>query len=396
MKKSAFSAIIVLALTSLLMAGCLRKPYVCTDSLGCVEVGNAESIKLGILLTLSGSNSPLGNDALRGVEIAVADKKQVFGHSVELVNEDDQCSQAGGQKGATQLAANTKIVGVIGATCSSASEPAAKILSEAGMVMISPSSTAPSLTDPATHQPAFLRTIYNDKAQGQAVASFAFNVMGARHMATIHDGTSYPEQLQAAACQSFEQFGGECTQQIQITSGQDMAATLQSIAANKPDVIYYPVYTADGVKITQEAAAAGLANVILISSDGLFNASFIQQAEPAAEGIYLSGPTMVKEPQDFLAKFKAQFGQAPAAAYHLQAYDAAMMLFDAIEKVAIRDSSGTNSISIPRQALRQALYATQNVQGLSGTLSCSSTGDCAPSNIEIYQIVNSNFKPIYP
>ena len=34
------------------------------------------------------------------------------------------------------------------------------------------------------------------------------------HMATIHDGTSYPEQLQAAACQSFEQFGGECTQQI--------------------------------------------------------------------------------------------------------------------------------------------------------------------------------------
>ncbi len=47
MKKSAFSAIIVLTLTSLLMAGCLRKPYVCTDSLGCVEVGNAESIQLG-------------------------------------------------------------------------------------------------------------------------------------------------------------------------------------------------------------------------------------------------------------------------------------------------------------------------------------------------------------
>src|SRR6202142_3781569 len=208
MKKFSFSAIIVLSVMSLITSGCLRKPYVCADPLGCVEVGNAESIKLGILLTLSGSNSPLGNDALRGVEIAIADKKQVFGHSVELVKEDDQCSQAGGQQGATQLAANPKIVGVIGATCSSASQPAAKILSAADMVLISPSSTTPSLTDPATHQPAFLRTIYNDKAQGQAVANFAFNVLGARHMATIHDGTPYPEQLQNAACQSFTQFGG--------------------------------------------------------------------------------------------------------------------------------------------------------------------------------------------
>ncbi|HEY9152538.1 MAG TPA: branched-chain amino acid ABC transporter substrate-binding protein [Anaerolineales bacterium] len=396
MKKFSFSAIIILTMTSLLMAGCIRKPYACTDPLGCVEVGNAESIKIGILLTLSGSNSALGNDALRGVEIAVADKKQVFGHSVELVKVDDQCSQAGGQQGATQLAANPQIVGVIGATCSSASEPAAKIFSDKGMVMISPSSTAPSLTDPTTHQPAFLRTIYNDKAQGQAVAAFAFNVLGARHMVTIHDGTPYPQQLQETACQSFEQFGGQCTRQVQITSGQDMTAILQSIATDKPDVIYYPVYTADGAKITQEAAAASLGNVTLISSDGLFNTGFVQQTEPASEGMYLSGPATVKEPQDFLAKFKAQFGEAPAAAYHLQAYDATMMLFNAIEKVAIPVSSNSNSISIPRQALRQALYATQNMQGLSGVISCSTTGDCAQANIEIYQIVHSNFKPIYP
>ncbi|HUH96894.1 MAG TPA: branched-chain amino acid ABC transporter substrate-binding protein [Anaerolineales bacterium] len=396
MKKHSLSVFTALGMMSLLMAGCLRKPYVCSDPLGCVEVGNAESIQLGILLTLSGSNSVLGNDALQGVSIAIADKKQVFGHSVVLVKEDDQCSQAGGQQGASQLAANPKIVGVIGATCSSASEPAAKILSGVGLVLVSPSSTAPSLTDPATHQPAFLRTIYNDKAQGEAVANFAFNVLGARYMATIHDGTPYPKQLQEVACQSFEQFGGQCVRQVAITSGQDMAAALLSIAASRPDVIYYPVYTADGVKITQEAAAAGLANVTLISSDGLFNASFIQQSEPASEGMYLSGPAGVQESQDFLAKFKAQFGGEPAASYHLQAYDAAMMLFNAIEKVAVPVSSNSNGISIPRQALRQALYATQNMQGLSGMISCSPTGDCAQPNIEIFQVVNSQFKPIYP
>ena len=396
MKKPSFPATILLTLMGLLMAGCLEKPYVCADPLGCVEVGNAESIKLGILLTLSGPNGTLGNDALQGVEIAVADRKQVFGHPVDLVKEDDQCSQAGGQLGATQLAANPQVVGVIGATCSSASEPAAKILSSAGMVMISPSSTAPSLTDPTTHQAGFLRTIYNDKVQGQSVAQFVFNVLGAHTMVTIHDGTPYPKQLQEAACQSFEQLGGQCIQQIQISSGQDLTSVLQSIANSKPDVIYYPLYPVDGANITKEAAFAGLSNVVLISSDGLLTTDFIKQTEPASEGMYLSGPATVREPLDFLAEFKTQFGHVPAAAYHLQAYDAAMMLFSAIEKVAIPVSSNSNSISIPRQAFRQALYATQNMQGLSGMISCSPTGDCAQPNIEIYQIVNSNFKPIYP
>jgi branched-chain amino acid transport system substrate-binding protein len=396
MEKISTSTIILLALMSLLMTSCLSKPYSCNDPLGCVELANAESIKVGTLLTMTTPDSPYGIDAVRGVEIAIADRKQVFGHSVELVKEDDLCSEAGGQTGATKLASDPKIVGVIGTACSSASEPASKILSDADMVLISPASTAPSLTDPATHQAGFLRTIYNDKVQGQSVAKFVFNVLGARTMITLHDGTAYPKQLQEASCQSFEQLGGQCLQQIEFTSGQDMTSVLQGIAGNKPDVLYYPVYAEDGANITKEAKASGLSNVTLISSDGLLSPDFIKQTGSFSEGMYLSGPANVTEPQDFLAKYKAKYGEAPIAVYHLQAYDAAMMLFDAIEKVAVPISSNTNSISIPRQALRQALYATSGKQGLSGEINCSSTGDCAQSNIEIFQVVNNDFKPIYP
>ena len=179
---------------------------------------------------------------------------------------------------------------MIGTACSSASEPASKILSDAGIVLISPASTAPSLTDPATHQAGFLRTIYNDKVQGQSVAQFVFNVLGARTMVTLHDGTPYPQQLQEAACQSFEQLGGQCLQQIQITSGQDMLSVLQGIAGSKPDVLYYPDYAVDGANITKEAKASGLSNVTLISSDGLLSPDFIKQTGSFSEGMYLSGP----------------------------------------------------------------------------------------------------------
>jgi branched-chain amino acid transport system substrate-binding protein len=388
-------------ITAIFLVGCIglaacraqAVSYSCMDRLGCVMVGPGESIKIGILLTMTTADAPYGIDALRGVEIAIAHKAGVGGHSIELVKEDDLCSAQGGADGATRLAADPKIAGVIGTACSSASVMAARILSGVGSVLISPASTAPSLTDPATHEAGFLRTIYNDKAQGQAVAEFAFNVLGAQRMITIHDGAAYAMQLQAAACETFKSLGGECVKQIQITSGQDVTPVLQQAALDNPDVVFYPVYQVDGTNITTGASLAGLTKPALMSADGLFSTDFLKQAEPSAEGMYISGPANSKEPQSFLEEYKARYGEAPIASYHLQGYDAAIMLLSAIEKVA-QNSGGT--LYVPRQALRDALFGTRGMQGLSGTLTCSSSGDCAQPNIEIYQVVNSDFKAVYP
>jgi branched-chain amino acid transport system substrate-binding protein len=320
---------------SLALGACVRKPYVCTDPEGCVTVGNAASIKIGTLLTITGPDSVYGIDALRGVEIALADRKQVFGHTVELVKADDLCTEDGGKAGAQDLAKDTSLAGVIGTTCSSASVPAAEIFSAAHMVLVSPSSTAPSLTDPALHQPAFLRSIYNDKAQGKAVAEFAFSVLGTRRMITVHDGTAYPRELQQAACDDFKQLGGQGILQFDLSSGQDIAAALRSFAGQDPDVLYFPLYTDDGVALMQALPGAGFSNPALISSDGLLSTDFVEKAGPGTEGMYLSGPAEVKESADFTQKYKARYSEDPIASYHLQGYDAAMMLFAAIEKVAV-------------------------------------------------------------
>jgi branched-chain amino acid transport system substrate-binding protein len=60
-----------------------------------------------------------------------------------------------------------------------------------------------------------------------------------------------------------------------------------------------------------------------------------------------------------------------------------MMIFAAIEQVAVQEADGT--LHIGRQALRDALYATTNFQGLTGNLTCSATGDCADPNIAVYE-----------
>ncbi len=401
MKKRWFILFAVLLVAVLALSACSQKStYECTDPYGCVTIGPNDPIKVGVAVVLSGPNESLGVDEVGGVEIAVddftaANKDWLGKHKIEVVKEDSQCSAEGGQTAAQKLAADKSIVGVIGTACSSAGEPASKILSDAHIVMISPSNTAPSLTDPKTHAECYLRTAHNDKVQGKAVAEFAYNVLGARTMATIHDGSPYAEQLQQVACDVFTQLGGKCVAQEAINVGDtDMRPVLTKIAAAKPDVLYYPIFIQEGALITQQAKEVpGLENTVLMGSDGMISPDFVKAAGEAAEGMYLSGPAAVDD-QNFNKKYEAKYGQEPPSAFHLHAYDATMMLLDAIKKVAVVDEDGT--IHIPRKALCEALFSTKDFKGLTGTLTCNEYGDCADPKINIYQIQNGKYVPVWP
>ena len=71
--------------------------------------------------------------------------------------------------------------------------------------------------------------------------------------------------------------------------------------------------------------------------------------------------------KDFLAKHQKKYGEKPIAPFHAHAYDAAMMIFAAIEKTAVKDG---DTLYICRQKLRDALYATKGMKGLTGNLNC--------------------------
>jgi branched-chain amino acid transport system substrate-binding protein len=181
--------------------------------------------------------------------------------------------------------------------------------------------------------------------------------------------------------------------QFEIRSGQDVRSTLEYLSLIEPEVLYYPVYTVDGVAITNAADAAGLINTSLISSDSLVSTDFIEQTNQASDGMYLSGPAPVPESADFMEIYVERFGEDPIAAYHLNGYDAALMLVTAIEQVGVRSGS---SLYVPRQALRDALYNMRGLQGKSGEINCSPSGDCAAPNIQMFQVSNHEFLPIYP
>jgi branched-chain amino acid transport system substrate-binding protein len=361
------------------------------DDLGVVTIPPGEPIHIAYWGVLSGADASLGQDSLYGVELAAADKGKLLDHDISVTTEDGLCTPEGGATAAQKMAADSTLVGLIGSACSDETVGGISTLNDAGLVTISPSNTRPGLTAPdrGPEYAGYLRTAHSDAFQGKAVAEFVFNELGLTKAATIHDGSAYAEALQQVFADEFGTLGGEILIQEAVSKGQtDMKPVLTRVAAASPEVIYFPIFVAEGGFITAQAKEVlGLEDTVLIGSDGMFTIDMVNAAGPAAEGMYLSSPNFSAFQAGYAAfteKYQAKVGSAPISAFHAHAYDAANILFAAIEKVAVKAEDGT--IHIGKQALRDAIYATKDFQGLTGVLSCSASGDCGAPLIAVYQV----------
>lgn len=372
--------------------------YECTDPLGCVVVGPDDPVHVAYALVLSTADETLGIDSRNGLEIAVDDKAQILGHDIKLSGEDDQCSAEGGQAAAAKLSADPSIVAVVGTSCSSAARVGVPLLSQAGLLIVSPSNTGVDLTmEGENWNPGYGRTAHADSAQGPPAAEFAYDEKGARKAATIHDGSLYADQLQAEFSKAFEAMGGEIVAREVVDPEQtDFKSVLTSIATSEPDIIYYPIFIKAGSLLTRQAQeTAGLEDTILMGADGMNSPDVTEGAGDAVEGLFISSPDLAafaaEYEADFVPKYEEKFGTGPLSIFHAHTYDAFMIIAEAIESAAVQLEDG--SLVIPRQALRDAFYATTDHKGLTGNLTCSEHGDCADPVIAVYEYHAGEYPP---
>jgi len=365
--------------------------------LGAVEVAPGEDIQIRSVEAISGDVAFLGVPNQRGTELAIADYGPIKGHNVTIGTPlDDLCSAEGGQAAGQTVASDEQVVGVIGTSCSGAATAMSPLISQAGMVMISPSNTSPALTSDLAgtpgenYNPGYYRTAHNDLFQGAAVAEFVFNQLKLTKAAAIHDGDPYTNGLATAFKNAFEKLGGEVVAFTAVNKGDtDMTGVLTEVAQAEPEVIYFPIFMPEGGFIAQQVGAvAGLGDVVLIGADGLLTDNFMELK--ATEGMYFSGPNLDygnnksaigTTAADFLAAYQAEYGEAPSAAFWAHSYDATVLLLSAIDAVAVELDDG--SLFIDRQALRDELTSTKNFSGIIGTLSCDQFGDCGAQRISI-------------
>jgi branched-chain amino acid transport system substrate-binding protein len=362
-----------------------------TVEFGCVEVGADEPINLGAAQVISGADQTLGVDQVNAIELAIdhldGEFDQTDGtlldHPVNLTVEDELCSADGGQTAGTALAADASIVAVIGTSCSSAALGVADtILGDKGITLISGSNTSPALTDPELHNPFYARTAHNDRIQGAIGAEFALgDDLGATTAATIADESPYTQGLVAAFEANFEAGGGTLTGSEQVNSEDtDFKPILTSLAEQDPDVLYFPIFVAACTLIIKQAQDI-MPDAELIVADGCLSSDTLKNAGAAADGVWASSPDLSAFQTnefysgEFIPAYQEAVGSEPLSVFHAHAYDATNVVFAAIEEVAI--DNGDGSLSIPRQALRDAIFATEGYEGVTGTITCLDTGDCA-------------------
>jgi branched-chain amino acid transport system substrate-binding protein len=383
-----------------------------TDEVGVIRIAKGAPIQIGAYWVLSGADTALGLDEKRGVEIAFKELGgSVLGHPLKLNAEDDACNAEGGQTAATKLAANPQTAIVLGPACSSAATPGAPILWQAGVVNICTACTAPALTA-AGRKPeyaGFARTVFSDSEQGKADATYVHDVTKAQSVVTIHDGSPYAQQLQQVFADNFKQLGGKVLSQEAIApSDVDMHPLLTRIASEKPDLIYFPVFTAAAAQILRQAKETpGLEKTALMGGGSLLSADFIEAAGPSVVGFRIGYPdlspdAMGKNYPKFVEEYKKAYGEAPISGYHANAYDGAMLAIKAIEKVAKTDAAGNTYIG--KKALRDAVFAIK-FDGISGPIACDAYGECSqfkPSVLEFTSAdpktfgVGNNPKKIWP
>ena len=403
MSKRVLSIVSLLLLASMALAACGggASDYECTDGIGCVTYAPGEPIRIASALVISGANADLGTDSQYGVEIAIQFQGELLGHPIELQAEDDGCNAEGGQAAGQKIVSDPSILAVVGTSCSGAGVPMSSVISEAGYAMVSPSNTAPSLTDPEqAWNPGYLRTAHNDRVQGAAMADFAYNVVGARTAVAIHDGDPYTEGLANSFATAFEALGGEMLAFTAVTVGDtDMRPVLTAVAAEGDvDFLFYPVFTAECAFLTKQAREVpGLEDTVLAAADGCFSDAAAEAIGEAGVGMYFSGPDISFTGdvyEQFLAAYVENYGSEPLSVFHAHAFDATNMIFACVEQVAVQEDDGT--IHIGRQALRDCLYATSGFTGITGSLTCDQYGDCADPRIAVSTLEGGEYVRVWP
>lgn len=410
MSKRRFASLLPLVLLMATVAGCGNGSStvdsrelidaICEDDpYGCVRYEGTQPVDVGALLWLSEESRTAGTgvDSQRGVELALdyldgefdGVPGEVLGHEVELDLADEGCDPKQGIRGARRLASQEDLLAVVGTTCSSAAiDAAAKVLSEQGTVLISPTNTAPELTAPRSHLPFYARTAPNDLIQGAVVGDFAVNRAPGGTALVLSDGSAYSDSLAETFSSRFEDGGGEVERvTLDPADTTSEVSSALSSASGSPDILYLPL---NGDLCTEAVAAVGSTQAgLLLTSDGCFNSEVLAAADAASLRLNASGPDVRDLDsnrfygQELLPAYRESFGESPTAIFHAHAFDAANLIFDALRRSALQGEDGY--LAVPRSDFRAALFATEGYDGFSGTLECNDLGDCqVASLISIY------------
>jgi branched-chain amino acid transport system substrate-binding protein len=366
-----------------------------------------KSVKVGITLPFTGADAHDAELIRDGALLAIDEANAaggVGGYKIEALQLDDGTATAGqydpaqAATNARKLVSDDMVVASIGPQMSGSGKAMSPILSQGGLATITPASTNPDITSPkfaAQYRPAgkavYFRTVTTDAYQGPNMANFFADTLKVKSVYVLDDSGAYGVGLADAFQAQAKKRGINVLGRDQLNPKEaDYTTTLTKIKALNPAALYYGGVAQAGVKVVKESYDI-IPNVIRAGGDGVYGAEILKGAGfPAAQGLHatIAAPNVLENPDaaPMIERFAKKYGQQPDN-YSITAYDAALVILDAIKRVA---ASGKD---VTRAAVRDAIQDS-HVKTLQGEISFDANGDVENRVISVFQITRDDKYPL--
>jgi len=369
-----------------------------------------DPIKIGSLNSMTGLNSTFGQSSDKGIRLAAEERNAkggVLGRPVEIATADTESSPEKTPLAVLKLIEQDKVVGVLGEVASSRSIAAAPSCQKAKIPLLSPASTNPKVTKLGTY---IFRSCFVDDFQGVAIAKFTANDLKLKKAAILTDTKNdYSTGLTKVLDDEFPKLGGTIVAKESYQAGDNNFKTqLTNIKNANPDIVFLPGYYTEVALIVTQARELGI-TCPFIGGDGWDSDVTLKTGGKAVEGCYFTNHVAApridekdlpalekgdsparqaldakygKEQVDFVIKYMKRYNEVPDAMSVL-GYDAAFIMFDAIERAKTTDGP----------ALRDALAETKDFPGVTGKITIGKDRNAIKPAV-VLEIKNGTFEMV--
>ena len=357
-------------------------------SFGMLAAGaQAQNIKIAFAGPTTGPVTQYGDMVKEGIDTAVEQINAaggVLGKQLEVIVYDDSCEPKQGPVVANRVV-NDEVHYVVGHVCSGATIAATSIYNTEGVVMVTPSATAPGVTEGKNFDMIF-RTIGRDDQQGPAAAAFIIDKIKPSKVAVLHDKQSYGQGISSAVKDRLEKAGVSVVLFEGINAGDtDYSAVITKLKSLGADFVYYGGYHPELGLLLRQSAEQGL-KAQFMGPEGAGNPDINAIAGEAVEGMLLTLPADFSTNPDNAAIVKAFENKKRNAsgAFQMTAYAATKVIADAIKGVGKDDP------------IKVAQYLHQNSFNTPiGNISWNDQGDLKEFKFDVYTWHKDGSKSIY-
>jgi branched-chain amino acid transport system substrate-binding protein len=334
-------------------------------------------ITIGLIAPLTGPVAAYGDQVKNGAQVAVDVINKnggILGEKVVLKLADDAGEPKQGVSAANQLVGDG-IRFVVGPVTSGVAIPASDVFAENGVIMVTPTATAPDLTSRGLSN--VFRTCGRDDQQAEVAAKYVLDKLKDKKVAVVHDKGAYGQGL-ANSFKATLNAGGVTEVLFEgITAGEkDYSALTSRLKADGAEVLFFGGYHPEAGLIARQLQDTG-STIAIFGGEGLSNSEYWTIASGAAAGtIFTNASDASKNPEATAAIEALKAANIPAEAFTLNAYAAVEVIKAGIEKAGSAEDS---------EAVAAALRSGDAYKTTIGNVTYGESGDLTSQAFSLFK-----------